>query len=238
MLLSSKSKLWLLITVLVGVVTSYLMSQYLSEVKTTAENQVMVPVTVAAKQIPQWTRITPEMLKTVQVPQKSLPEQAVSKPEQAVGQFNTVPLNAEEVVTFTKVASEKTSSVLVYKIPNGYRAITISINPLIAVGGQIKPGNRVDLLMSYNLTGAVPATKVLTLTQNSLVLAIGGGAPPQEGQPAPQENLTLAVTPQEAQYVMLNENIGKMKLALRPVTDTRKQQLHTIDVKTIEAAYK
>ncbi|HWI54225.1 MAG TPA: Flp pilus assembly protein CpaB, partial [Desulfobacteria bacterium] len=176
MKLSSKSKLWLVLTIALGILTSLLVSSYLKEVKAAAEKQVVVSVTVAAKKIPQWTRISEDMLKTVQLPEKSLPEKAVSQPPQAVGQFATAEINPEEVITFTKIASEKTSSDLVYKIPAGCRAITIAVNPIVSVGGQIKPGNRVDLLMTYNITGTIPDTKVLTLVQNSLVLAVGGGA--------------------------------------------------------------
>ena len=240
MVSSSKSKLWLLFTVVVGVVTSLLIGQYLQATQEViAETKAVATVVVAAKKIPQWTKITKDMLKTKQVSPKSLPEKALTDPILAIGQYSTGEIIPEEAVTSNRVASDKTSSDLVYKVPSGYRAITIAIDAVKGVAGLVKPDNRVDVLMTYTITGNPIHTRTITLTQNSLVLAVGGGGPAtKEGEaPPPLENITIAVTPQEAEYIMFSESIGKMKLTLRPVTDKNKVDIKSVDHKKVLEVY-
>ncbi|MHB9095501.1 MAG: Flp pilus assembly protein CpaB [Eubacteriales bacterium] len=236
MLLSTKSKLWLVLTIVLGIVTSLLVGNYLKVTKTTTENRAMTTVVAAAYGVKQGTRITRDMVKTFQIPQRDVPSQAVTSTVQVIGQLATVELVTDEVITLSQLASEKTSTELSYRIPEGFRAATIAINTLTGVANHVKPGNYVDILMSYRATENIQDNKVLTLTQNSLVLAVGAAVQVKEGDP-PTENLTLALTPQEAQLVMLSENIGKMKLVLRPVTDNKKTQLKTIDLKALQAMY-
>lgn len=240
MVSSSRSKLWLLFTVVVGIVTSLLIGQYLKATQeVVAESKAVATVVVASQKIPQWTKITQNMLKTKQIPQKSLPEKALTDPIKVVGQYSTGEIIPEEVITSNRVASDKTSSDLVYKIPAGYRAITIAIDSVQGVAGLMKPDNRVDILMTYSETSSPIQSKTITLTQNSLVLAVGGGgAALKEGEPPPPlENITIAVTPQEAEYIMWSETTGKMKLTLRPTSDKNKVDIKSVDLNKIKQVY-
>lgn len=231
-----KTKLWVALTVIAGLVTSFLVGKYLKDVKETAVNQIMTTAVVAAIKIPYDTPITKDMLKTITMPANSMPPQAATVPEQIVGQMTIADIQPEEIVTGSKLATGNAATELPYKIPAGYRAVTIGMNAISGVGGHIKPGHHVDVLMLHNKTGNLPDNKVLTVIQDALVLAVGVDLGKKEGVQL-AENITLAVTPHEAQEVMITENAAKIKLVLRPAGDKKKNPLKAWDFKALEAAH-
>lgn len=233
----SKSRLWVTLTILTGIITGFLAWQYLTGVKATAVNEVMSTVVMTTYKVPNGTRLTSAMVKTVRVPAGSVPAQASTQPEQVIGQMTIAELREGEIITAQQLASSQTGNEVPYKIPAGYRAITIAVNPLSGVAGHIKPGHYVDILMRYITTANPPEIKVITLVQNSLVLAAGPDLQKKEGVQA-VENITMAVTPQDAQNVMLSEKIGEMKLVLRPATDSKKAPLKSADLKVLQQTFK
>ncbi|HEX3032391.1 MAG TPA: Flp pilus assembly protein CpaB [Bacillota bacterium] len=234
---SSKSKLWFVLTIIVGIITSLLVTNYLQGVQAAAVEQVMTSVVVAAQKIPQGTKLTAEMVKSVQVPAKYVTPQAVTKTEDAVDQFTTVDLWPEQTIITGQLASENTAKELPYKIPQGNRAFTMAVNPLTGVASQIKPGHYVDVLLSYCLSGKPEETKALTLLQKVLVLGIGTDLQKKE-EPQVGENVTIAVYPHDAQLLLYAEGIGKLKMVLRPAADDSKAKLKTVDIKYLESIRK
>lgn len=232
----SKSKILFIFTIIVGIITSLLVFNYLKGVKETAVEEVLTNIVVASQKVPQGTLLTAEMIKTIQVPVKYAPPGASTQPEAVVNQFANADLLSENVILTSQLASINTSSELPYKIPEGNRAITIAINPLSGVGGHIKPGHYVDIL-SGQASDKPEETKVYTLLQKVLVLAVGVDLQKKEGVQA-AENVTLAVYPNEAQMIALTENLGnKIKLVLRPAADDKKVQLRSVNRPKLQALY-
>jgi pilus assembly protein CpaB len=233
---SSKSKFLIIGTVALGLITAGLVYMYLTQAQTAAVDQVMTNVVTATRKIPQGTKISPEMVKTVQMPVKYAHPSAITDTKAAIGNFATVDLFQDDTILTTHIASEKTANELPYKIPEGTRAITIAINQLSGVAGHIKPGHYVDVLMSYKDGEAIEDNKVVTLLQNILVLAVGPDLQKKEGIQE-SENITLAVTPSAAQLVMLSENIGRMKLVLRPSGEDNKPALPSVNLRNVRTQY-
>jgi pilus assembly protein CpaB len=117
-----------------------------------------------------------------------------------------------------QLTTAQKSNEMQYKIPEGKRAVTIAINPITGVAGYLKSGNRIDMLICLKPETGGNLTQSFTLLQNIEVLAVGSQVTSKE-ETNTADNITLAVTPQEAQWVMLAENTGKIKLTLRPVND-------------------
>jgi len=107
------------------------------------------------------------------------------------------------------------------------RAVTVAIDPVVGVAGFLEPGDRVDVIATFEI-GEVTVTR--TVLQNIKLLAIGTTAtaakpkrPPAEGEEAQveaaeereQPNATLAVDPEQAQTLILSDARGKLRLALR-----------------------
>lgn len=234
----AKSKLWIVLTVILGLITSTLVYYYLNGVKVEAAGQDLKTVVVAAQKVPQGTLLTKDMVKTINVPEKYLPSGTIANIDSAINQYSTVDLWPESIIVSGQLASSKNSQQLSYKIPADKRAITIAVNTTSGVGGQIKPGQYVDVLVSYKTANNFVDNKVVTLLQNVLILSTGSSSSGNQSQDAQiPDNVTLAVSPQEAQLVTLSETVGKIKLVLRQTADDKKQDLKQIDPNGLQPVY-
>ena len=129
------------------------------------------------------------------------------------------------------------------------RAVTVQVDSISAVAGFIFPGDRVDILLAHNVPqtasnllegergGAGNDTQVATtaeiLIPNIRVLAVNDRKPPPPPAPAGQEqnaqpqqpenttpqNVTVALTQEEAKKLRLAEKNGTLSLALRSMQD-------------------
>ena len=122
------------------------------------------------------------------------------------------------------------------KTPFGKRALTITIDPLSAVGGLINAGDFVDILAHLDIpksAGAKSETEKITtvLFQNIEVLAVDTNFEPigtpqyQTQQKAGKLYLTLAVSPEEAGLLTFAQARGKLQLSLRPPAEKETQQV-------------
>lgn len=229
------SKSWLIITLIVALLLSILLFSYLQGVKRTGSKEV--DVVVAAQNIKAGSRLTPDVVKTVQMPAAYRHPHAFSTRQDVVNKYTTVDLWADEIVISDQLTTQETSSDLPFRIPEGYRAVTIKIDQVSGVAGQVKPGHRVDVLMSAKPeSAATKETQTLTLLQNILVLSVGGNSEKDKEDNA-ASTMTLAVTPDQAEYVMLAENTGNIKLSLRPTTDNRQVPLTKINLNWLLSQY-
>jgi pilus assembly protein CpaB len=123
---------------------------------------------------------------------------------------------------------------LAFIVPEGHRAMAVTVDKVVSAGGLLRPGDHVDLLAVLQVTSigqggvAEGLTRSVTLVQNLEVLAveqaledIEQGAEGQAlSQPSAQV-VTLAVTPSDAQSIFLAEMEGTIRLAVRaPGDDT------------------
>ncbi len=176
------------------------------------------------------------MVKTVQMPVKYAHPSAVTDTKAAIGNFATVDLFQDETILTTHIASEKTANELPYKIPGGKPGQSQLPSTISGVAGHIKPGHYVDVLMSYKDGEAIEDNKVVTLLQKHS----GPGCWPRSAEKEgiqESENITLAVTPSAAQLVMLSENIGRMKLVLRPSGEDNKPALPSVNLRNVRSQY-
>jgi pilus assembly protein CpaB len=95
----------------------------------------------------------------------------------------------------------------------------VRVNDVVGVAGFVMPGMRVDVLV----TGRPPGSDgVFTTTclQNILVLAAGTVLQPDaRGQAINAPNVTLLVSPEQAEILTLAGNEGRIQLVLRNGSD-------------------
>jgi pilus assembly protein CpaB len=126
---------------------------------------------------------------------------------------------------------------LATKIPRGYRAVSLAVTDVTGVSSLVAANNYVDVLATVKLGSGLGSTNqrvfVTTLFQNVMVLAVGSDlgevrtvSPDQDAMAmlAQQERekfstVTLALTPQQAQDLVLVQDIGDITLALRSFRD-------------------
>lgn len=100
-------------------------------------------------------------------------------------------------------------------IPVGMRAVTVRVNDVVGVAGFVLPGMRVDVLITGNPPGN-RTTVTKTILQNVPVLSAGKTLQTDAtGKPVDAPNVTLLVTPQQAELLTLAGNEGRIQLVLR-----------------------
>lgn len=246
---TSGSKRALMIALAFGAIAAFLVFTFLNRADAGSISGGTLPVLVAAQDISLGQEITDQ-----NVTLKSLP--AVAKhpnaftdktKSSALHQVATIPIAAGEQILSSQLTKSQSEVGLAALIPEGHRAVAISVSEVAAGGGFIKPGDSVDVIGEFQASTTAPTSAVLaqpkgdsnnkvyvaaTVLQNVKVLAIGQTAEvPQQSTTSSPDNLapskdaasvksvTLALTPDEVQKVFLAEEIGTLRLAGRRLGD-------------------
>lgn len=139
-------------------------------------------------------------------------------------------LSAKQILLWSDVLSKEgreARDTLGSVIAAGNRAVTIRADVGSVHGGLLRTGDRVDVLSTVTepKTGDV-ITK--TLLQNITVLAVGGqihaaalGSTRRRGSP----NVTLEVSPEDAEILIFAQQKGELSLVVRPNADTAVREL-------------
>lgn len=175
-------------------------------------------VVVAVQDIPARTMVGADMVKTERVPLGTRHPLAATTLDQVLGKVSTQPIVADEQVLTTRLFTSVQDSGLAYQLPEGKRAIAIGINSRIAVAYLVRPGDAVDVVLSYEMPVTRESHSAVIL-QDILVLAVGNELKTGNKAPADAETLTLAVTPDQAEKLAWAEDYGRIRLTLRPATD-------------------
>lgn len=110
---------------------------------------------------------------------------------------------------------------MTYVVPPGHRAVTVAVNEVAGVAGFITPGNKVDVVLTTPLPGNPNETISKIVLQNVPVLATGQIAQEQkDGKPIVVPTVTLDLTPEDAENLVLAANKGPLQLLLRNYSDT------------------
>jgi pilus assembly protein CpaB len=119
------------------------------------------------------------------------------------------------VFTGSYLASADSAMGLPHKIPDGMRAISVKTTDVNDLGGFLYPGVRVDVLLAVK--GAEKtSSRSLVLVQNVTVLATGKQLTPDpSGKPTEASIVTVLVTPDQAQRIVLAEEGGTIYFSLR-----------------------
>lgn len=112
----------------------------------------------------------------VKWPAAFLPKGATfNDPYKVVGRIAKQNLYPGEPIFAQKISGTKTKGGLTALIPDGMRAITIPVTEVKGVAGFVKPGDRVDVLTTFDLSkqdgGSDSAKRTKTVLQDVLVLA-------------------------------------------------------------------
>ena len=125
------------------------------------------------------TRIQDSDLGVRQVNPGSIGGSVLRSADQAIGQIVSFPILEGQFVDAREVAPTKNSTLLGsgLDIPPGYRIIGVPIAPAAAVGGVLKPGDRVDVMAIPNPSkqlspGDQSASAPVMIGKNVLVIGI------------------------------------------------------------------
>lgn len=197
-------------------------------------------VIVATKNIPERILITAEMLTTKEVITSDVPTGTVSQLNTIVGQVSLQPIVQGEMV-LAGMVTRPDGSLFSMKLAKGQRAISLAYNEVMGVGGYLLPGDRVDVVLTFNKDAVHGKSDLSRITlQDIEVLAVGQQSRRSEGastsaSPATAASssssatakatstrtgtITLSVKPEQAEQLAFAEQFGTMKLLLRSPAD-------------------
>ncbi len=193
----------------------YQMSSKAGSTPKQAESTDLKDLVIAVRPLPVGLTVKAADVKVVKVPGQAFPKGAFSKPEDVLDRPVISTILAEEPMTDGRLAQRGSGVGLAPVIPVGMRAVTVRVNDVVGVAGFVLPGMRVDVLITGNPPGN-PTMVTKTVLQNILVLSAGqtlqtDGA----GKPVNAPNVTVLVTPQQAELLTLAGNEGRIQLVLR-----------------------
>lgn len=236
----------LLLGLFLGLVAAVLVYVYLSQAggDETVASEGTKLVLVAKEDISVATRITAEMVEVKAIPEGAIHPDAFSSTEGVVGNVARYPIMAGEQVLSDRVAasslalSEGEELPLPYVVPEGKRAVSVVMEPLIGAGGLVRPGDYVDVILTAKLASQDQIGRIILQDVEVLALdqQVEKVAPKvEEGDEeriSTGENdidpdavtVTLAVAPVEGEVLTVADKCadnfgGRLALALRPFGD-------------------
>lgn len=224
----------IVLAVLLGLITMSLLYVYIeSKSEVEAVPVDLSNVVVAVTSIPAHVSVTAEMVMVKSIPTEAVHPDAVTSVEDIVGFTTNMAIYNDEQILRTKVVTETQSASLSYRIPENMRAITIPMTEISGVGGYLMKGDKVDILVTYEMEvkPANPETEeeaeTLTVTytqfQNIEILEKGpnGTAIPEEGAATSgvTTSLTFLVSPSQAEVLTFAQYTGTINMTLRNPVD-------------------
>jgi pilus assembly protein CpaB len=185
-----------------------------------------VPVVVALTDLRPGTKLTAAMLETRGFTPDSRPSGAFGEPGLLAGRVLGVAVGANEAVTEAKLADASVVGGGVSAlIEPGKRAMSVKGNAVMGLAGFVRPGDRVDVVVSL-VQGRgnqdEPVTKLVLERVKVLATGTELQAPDTEGKAASVDVYTLELTPEESERLALAATQGTLNFALRNATDTDK----------------
>lgn len=113
-------------------------------------------------------------VQVVKWPKEFIPQgETFGSPSEVSGRVAKQDLFPGEPIYLQKVSGSNTNGGLPAVIPNGLRAVSVAVTEVKGVAGFVKPGDRVDVLTTFEIdkAGADKQRLTKTVLQNVLVLA-------------------------------------------------------------------
>jgi len=179
-------------------------------------------IVVAAQPLGFGVAVSPDNIAEIAWAAQALPEGAFVSKDDLLKDGRRVVLSAldrNEPVLRSKLTRPGQRASLSALLEPGKRAVTVRVDDVRGVAGFILPGDFVDVV----LIGEDPAIKregySEILLQHVKVLAIDQLASERQEQPTVAKAVTVEVTPEQAQKILLATNVGKLSLVLRQPGD-------------------
>src|SRR6266567_3685179 len=193
--------------------------------RTRSDTAPGVDVVIAAGDIQVGAKIEDKDVKVVRFPSGDLPPSCFHLKSSVVGRGVVLPIAKGEFVLPLKLAGENAGYGLPSLIPPGMRAVSVRVNEVVSVAGFVRPGNRVDVLLT-GTPGGGGEQQTTTVLQNIAVLASGHTLErTSTGEAQNTAVITLLVSPDDAQRLTLASSEGHIQLALRNPLDTKQDEV-------------
>ncbi|MHC4403740.1 MAG: Flp pilus assembly protein CpaB [Planctomycetota bacterium] len=212
------------LAILLGLGAAYAARHYLAEKPqepVAAAGPKTTTIVIPRINLPKYARVRDQDVETVEVPLDRVPEDAVRQTSQALFRLvkSTVmagqPLREEHLFGVGEVP------MLSDQLPPGYRAVTLGVDADTALNGMIQPECHVDVALTFsNDRPEVGGLATITLMRGIRVLATSESRfRGTDDRPRNLRNVTVAVTPEQANKLILAQRYGTLSVTLRSTLD-------------------
>lgn len=214
----------LLVSLAVAIVGFAVLAIYLRQFEREARGGDLVRVLAVRKDTVAQQPLDEESLVVRQLPEAYVETRHVraSEIERVLGVPVRSDLEANQTLLWSDLATgQRTFSSLSSRIPKGMRAITVEDGKRRSLGHLVRPGNRVDVLLTKAKPTQDAALVTIPLLQNLLVLAVGRSVEPMD-EPARafrSSTVTLLVSLEQASLLVQAKRGGELSLILRNEND-------------------
>ena len=219
-----------------GLVAMVGVQQVLAERKNTGGNKVAV--LVARMEIEAGAELKDTNVVFEDRPIETVPQGAVTNAEQYKDRATTVRLFPGELVLQAKLGEPGVIGVAA-QIPKGMRVVAVPVNATSSISGLVAPGNKVDIVLTYSIQkSGVQYKKSKTILTNIEVFSVDKvrhtDSPDASKQSAKPENVSLPITPPQAQTLSFATQKGQLQLTLRSTSDDVAVETTEIDDEAFE----
>lgn len=222
-MLRGTRKYWL-IALVFGLLVAALFYRYLHDMKTAYTPRDLVTVVKAKENIPKDTVITAGTLTVEEIPAQYVHPDAVRDKTAVVGKVTTSNIaSGEQILNQKMLGASDEEKRLAYTVPQNKRAMSVAVDSVSGVSGNVQRGDTVDIVavVDVKVAGeAEPISYSILVVQNIQVLSIGQNTSTSvEKKAQDTTTVTLAVSVEEAQRLALATEKGAIRLLLRSPVD-------------------
>ncbi len=154
------------------------------------------------------------------MPVAVVPQRYFTRVEDVIGRAPLIDVDAGAPVTPRYF---RDSNVLARIIPENHQAMSLEISDVVAVGGFVRPGDEVDLLLFVRAAdkpaqARVLLRDVLVLAYEDRIIERPQGLTAEEGRPERRSRVrtaVVAVPEKDTTRVMLGASLGEIRLSLK-----------------------
>jgi len=188
-----------------------------------------VGVLVASSNIEPGKPVTPDMVRWQNWPKSSvdstfLTQDSNPNPDQIVkGTVARAPILSGEPLTNTKIIHSDSAGIMAAMVSPGMRAVSIPITTESGAGGFILPNDRVDVILTIQVSESPKLFAAHTLLHDVRVLAVDQTYTQDKDQKTVlAKSATMELSPQQTEMLDAAAATGAVSLALRPLGETGK----------------
>jgi pilus assembly protein CpaB len=179
----------------------------------------MISIVAAAKDLSPGVPLTAQDLTTIAWPDNVALPGSMRKLEDVIGRPLMVTAAAKQPLLQRDLAAPGSGYGLSGKIPEGMRATAIRSNEIVGVAGFLFPGSHVDVIATY---ASPSGTITNTVLQDVEVISTGTSIEPDpQGKPQTVNVVTLLLTPEDSQKILLASSQGSIQFVLRSGVDRK-----------------
>ncbi len=214
----------LLASVIVAALGFVLLGVYVRQFQRNATGGEPIALLVMSQDVGAGVPLTEQMLLVRTLPESYVEERQVpaSALPRVLGVRSSIALEANQTLLWTDLSTTpRDRSSLSSRIPKGMRAMSVAAKGRQSFTQLIRPGDRVDVLLTKAKPGPEASVVTVPLLQNVLVLAVGDRFSTADTQNSafPSDSVTLLLTIDQASLLAQARRDSTLNLVLRNEND-------------------